>query len=400
MAPSSPEASVSPLLSAAAKLAYVTGLVTMMAAGTVNMMTRTVVDAPLEGYEERLPAPSLGLATVRDETFQKAATAWFDQRWGLRGYAVRTDNSLVSSLFGESRTNNVVVGRDGTLISGEDTNYMNRSDPPDDAIALAKTIARIQGKLRARGKVMIPVLMPAKTSFFRDAVPSEARRRNVFGLADTNLYAAFVRTLEAEEVAFVDGRKLLAERRALDVFAPTGRHWRVSAACRVLQATLDVARPELPELGEDQIDCHTHVDPNASIEEEDYDLFRLQNTWRRKPAGVDVEVLDGAKGTPALKVPTLFVGSSFLYKFIQISRELEVLRPSLFYYYNASVVDTTTVRITKKVEPFTEEWRKDTFSKRLFIVGLLETYIPHENVRFFEEIERELERPSSLVPPG
>lgn len=388
-------ANESPLPRRAGKLAYVVALLTMLAAGTFNMITRAIADAELEGYEEDLPAPSLRLATVRDESFQASATAWFNQRWGLRGHAVRTDNSIVVNLFGETRSNNVVLGRNGVLISFEDTNYMNRSEPPDATVAQAKTIARVQAKLRSRGKVMVPVIMPAKTTFFQDAVPREVQRRGAFGRAEDDLYGAMVRALDAEQVTYVDGRRLLSDRPPSAVFTRTGRHWRLSAACRVLQAVVDAARPELPELGQDQLDCRAHVDPDPSIEEEDYDLFRLLNTWNPRPAGVEVDVLDGAKGPPALNVPTLFVGSSYLYKFLRVSQALEVFRPSLFYYYDAFVVDTTTTRITKRVKPFTDEWREDTFSKRLFIVGLLETYIPYENDRFFAEMIRELDAPST-----
>lgn len=393
--PAQPQASERPLPSRAGKLAYVVALLTMLAAGTVNMFTRAVADVPLEGYEEPLPAPSFRLSTVRDETFQASAIAWFNQRWGLRGYAVRTDNSIVVNLFGETRSNNVVVGRNGVLISSEDTNYMNRSDPSDATVAQAKTIARVQAKLRSRGKVMVPVIMPAKTTFFGDAIPDELQRRGVFGLAEQNLYGALVRALDAERVTYVDGRRLLSDQPAPSVFTSTGRHWRLSAACRVLQAVVDVARAELPELGREQIDCHAHVDTDASIDEEDYDLFRLLNTWNPKPRGVEVDVLDGAKGPPALRVPTLFVGSSYLYKFLRVTQALEVFRPSLFYYYDAFVVDTTTTRIVKKVEPFTDDWRVDTFSKRLFVVGLLETYIPYDNERFFAEMDREIDAPST-----
>lgn len=67
------------------------------------------------------------------------------------------------------------------------------------------------------------------------------------------------------------------------------------------------------------------------------------------------------------------------------------MQPSLFYYYDASVVETTTMLITKKVEPFTDDWREDTFEKRLFIVGILETYIPGDGERFFAELEKELD---------
>jgi hypothetical protein len=360
--------------------------------GTLNMVAQQIPDAELFGVELDAKTPTLSLDEIRKETFQRDATLWFEQHWGLRGYAVRTDNTVVMSLFGEARSGQAIVARNDILISSEDINYVNRDDPPEASLAQAKNIARVQSKMRSRGKALVPVIIPSKTSFFRGAVPSAWQRRGAYELADSNLYGAFVKALEAEGAVFVDGRALLAkEMRSDHVFAPTGRHWRMSAGCRVLQAALDAARPDLPELGDDRFECRTRVDPNASIEDEDYDLFRLLNVWNGKPAGIDVEVLDAPKAPASFKVPTIFVGSSFVWKFVHASRELDMLQPSLFYYYDSSVVEVTSLLVTKKVEPFTDDWRKDTFSKRLFILGMLETYIPADGEQFLSELEKELD---------
>jgi len=392
---------VGPAVKTAAKLAYVGGMLAFVSAGTLAMATKTIPDAKLDGVEVTTTAPVLSFQNVRSETYQRDATAWFEQHWGLRGYAVRTDNSIVMSLFGEARSGQAVVARNGVLISEEDLGYVNRPDSSAGAIATAKLLARVQGKMRSRGKVLVPVVIPAKTSYFRSYVPFGWKKRGAYELTDSNLYGAFVRTLAESGAVFVDGRALLGSENKLpsELFAPTARHWRTSAGCRVLQAALDAARPELPELGADQIDCHVRIDPDMGVEHDDYDLFRLLNVWAPKPAGMNVEVLDGKKGGPSLKIPTLFVGSSFVWKFVRVSRELEVLQPSLFYYYDSSVVETTTMLITKKVEPSTDEWRKDTFGKRLFIVGILEAYLPSDGERFLQELEKELD--SSTAPgPG
>jgi hypothetical protein len=387
-------------LQTAAKLAYVAGMLALVSAGTLAMLTKKLPDAKLDGVEVTATEPVLSFDSVRKETYQRDATSWFDQHWGLRGYAVRTDNSIVMSLFSEARSGQAVVARNGVLISEEDLKYVNRPDSPEAALEGAKLIARVQAKMRTRGKVLVPVIIPAKTSFFRSAIPYGWRKRGAYELPDTNVYGAFVRALGESGTVFVDGRGLLAaeNRPATEVFAPTGRHWRSAAGCRVLQAALEAARPELPELGTDQIDCHARIDPDAGVEQEDFDLFRLLNVWAPKPAGMNVEVLDGKKGGPALKIPTIFVGSSFVWKFVRVSRELEVLQPSLFYYYDSSVVETTTMLITKKVEPFTDDWRKDTFGKRLFIVGILETYIPADGQKFLLELEKEIDGAGAPAP--
>lgn len=378
-----------------AKLAYVVGMLALVSIGSVNLAVKVISDVPLNGVEVSAKTPVLSFAAIRSEAFQTDAVAWFEQHWGLRGYAVRTDNTLVLRLFRETRTATVIVNRDGSLVGNEDIAYVNTSVDRADVIARAKLFARVQEKMRRRGKVLIPVIMPAKTSFFRDEVPLEWRRRGSYEASDVDVYGTFASSLKDNGVVFVDARALLlAERKPGDqIFAPPARHWRLSAACKVLQSVLDAARPELPELGAEQIDCRTRIDPHADVGADDFDLFRLLNTWDSPPR-IDVETFDGQTATEPLKIPTLFVGSSFVTKFAHIARDIGVLRPSLFYYYDRSVVETGTFATTKKVEPFTEVWRADTFGKRLFILGVLETFLPWDGETFLSELDKELDSPS------
>ncbi|MCA9588558.1 MAG: hypothetical protein KC657_24745 [Myxococcales bacterium] len=374
-----------------AKLAYVVVMLAVAGAGTLNGALRLTPDAKLFGVEVGAERPPLAWRAWRDETFQRAFLAWYEQRWGLRGYAVRSDNSLVMALFGQPRSaESVVVGERGVLFSREDVELVNRSDPPDAARAIAHKLASVRARLRARGVVLVPVVIPAKTSLHRDAVPLAWRRRGVFGASDENIYGAFVATLRAEGAPFVDARAMLEKRPG--AFPRTGRHWTAAAGCLTLDAVFALARAEMPELGDEHLDCATTTLQDPSIDEEPFDLFRLLNTWDRKPADVTVARLSGLRAGATLRVPTLFVGSSFLWQFVHVARALDVAKPSLFYYYDKSVLDTEALTFTKKVEPFTDAWRDDTFSKRLFVLGILETFIPEDGRVFLEELDRELSR--------
>jgi hypothetical protein len=190
---------------------------------------------------------------------------------------------------------------------------------------------------------------------------------------------------------FVDARELLVREAKApdDVFAKTSRHWRWGSACRTLQAVIDVARSELPELADARVDCHSHRIDDPAIDGWELDLYWLLNLWPRPPREVQGEVLDGK---PAhIHVPTLFVGSSFVTMPTLISRDFDVLQPSLFYYYNVRVANTMTPLVGREIAPHTAEWRKDTFSKRLIVVGMLETFQPTDGREFLLQVERELD---------
>jgi hypothetical protein len=381
------------LLPRLAKLAYVTGMLGVVSLGTLNLIAKVVPDVALDGVEVTAKAPTFTFDAVRNEEFQKNATSWFEQHWGLRGYAVRTDNTIVYRLFGESRAGRVVIARSGALISSEDIVYASRDDGRDAVAAMAELVGRVQRKMRRRGNILVPLVIPSKTSFYRHDVPRAWQRRGSYGASDRTLYGTFVEALKNADVSFVDSRALLAEPQnpADSVFAPTGRHWRFSGACRVLQAVLDVARPELPEIGAEQLDCHSRLVADADIASEDYDLFRLLNVWGPPPPGMNVSILDGKRASPALQVPTLLVGSSFVTTFTKVTEHLQALRPSLHYYYDVSVLDTSTLAFVKKVEPFTEQWRADTFGKKLVVLGILETFLPEDGAKFLAEMDKELD---------
>jgi hypothetical protein len=193
----------------AGQLAYVVLLLAMTTVGTLSMAT-AAHDVHLEGVEMSATRPAFRLASVRHETFQKEMTAWFEQRWGLRGYAVRTENTIGVHIFGETRTDqHPVVGDDGVLFTRDDLAYVNRAEPSDATIALAQQFARVQKKLRARGRLLLPVVIPSKTTFHRKSVPSSWRRRGAFGHSDDDLYRPFVRTLADTRTLFVDARAIL-----------------------------------------------------------------------------------------------------------------------------------------------------------------------------------------------
>lgn len=386
----------SPLPLRLAKLAYVGGMLALAAIGTLAGFL-DVHGPPLFGVEEDAKRPLLTASSVYDESFQHGFIPWFEQHWGLRSYAVKTDNTLVERVFGESRrTQNVFLGERGITFPSEDLAYANRDDGPEASVVAAERMARVQRKFRGIGKTMILVVIPAKTSLERDAIPERWKRKGVFGRSDENLYGTFVRTLRANDATFVDGRELLSRPEyAGKVFTRTGRHWRMGPACDVLAAALDLARPTMPSLGDTNLDCRVESWPDASIGDEDFDLFRLRNTWDEKPADVDVLRLP-KKEKPYPKelgtIPTLFVGSSFTFKFVRIASERGVLHPSLFYYYDRSVVETNDLLITGKVVPFSDGWRKDTFDKELFIVSILETFLPVDEESFFSEVEKAIDR--------
>jgi hypothetical protein len=134
------------------------------------------------------------------------------------------------------------------------------------------------------------------------------------------------------------------------------------------------------------LDCGTPTD-------EENNLARLMNAWSPPPwesrVWPPVE-----KGPPELRIPTLYVGSSFLFNVIRAARALDILQPSVFYFYDEHVIDTSDEHVRGPIQPGSDAWREETFSKSLFVLGVLESHLPDANDRFLDEIEEELLKPN------
>src|SRR5262249_5592297 len=102
---------------------------------------------------------------------------------------------------------------------------------------LATMIAEIQTHLATEHRAVIPIIVPSKTSIYRDDVPAEwTRDLGEPRPTDDLVYHAMRDAPDAPQVVYVDARELLAtsrEPRAL-LWPITGRHWSQYAACLAL----------------------------------------------------------------------------------------------------------------------------------------------------------------------
>jgi hypothetical protein len=366
------------------KVLYVVLMVGLLAAGTLNRAERfrLVPDPPLAGIDAAPPWPTPTLESIWNERFQPAVSDWLQRTWGLRGFAVRSDSTLQILAFHESRPRSyTVLGERGILFSWDDVAYASRDDDEQTAatIAAAEHFARVQRTLAARGTSLVPLVVPAKTTLFPGDLPPRVKHSRHRGTPAPTLYATFVDTLRARGASFVDARALVLSdlRDPLDVFPRAGRHWRPAAACRALRFVL------LSSVADDPVDCGAPTD-------EETNLDGFLNTW--SPVDGDAPAFPKAAPSPErLRVPTLYVGSSFLYNVIRAARMLDVLQPSIFYFYDEHVIDTTTERVLGRVQADTDAWRRETFSKRVIVVDVLESQLPATNERFLTEIERGLD---------
>lgn len=357
----------------------------------------------INGAFERLSAPSPRPGAMLDERFQREFTAWFERYRGLLGHAVHLDNTVLYRVFGETRVGaRVRLGRGKVLFIDEDIDFLNRREqgiPSASELArLVDEIAAVQASLRAGGRALVPIIIPAKTTLYRDAVDARWRRRFVGAPPSDRLYQELVAMLEARGVAFVDMRADLGASTAArrDLWVAEARHWSQYGACLanteiVARAAMLLGRAPLPyrcELVRDKVG-RTH---------DDFDLWRLLNTWQVRREALTAPRGEHAAASGAVTpLRILYVGTSFNWSLIRDAVLSHVLAPVHMHYYDSQMIawPQTTSEQVAAGDP---AWAAMVADKDVFVLDLLEPSLWSGHV-YYDNFLREAGKLAPTLAP-
>jgi hypothetical protein len=348
----------------------------------VTAMVLKIKDHSLYGSLAPAPRPAITYKGVRRETYQKAITTWFEQSLGLRAWAVWTDNTLLYRLFGETRFGSrVMLGKDGVMFERDDIEYFNKSSAQlpkqPDIDRFADDIAALQRRLRAQHKALVPVFVPSKTTFYRDAVPALWTR----ALGDprpstTAVYQALKQALDQRGVTYADGIALLtssSEPRDL-LWGKQARHFSNYAGCLCVRAEL-AAYAQL--IGAAPIDypCQPRIH-KATYDHNDLDLYRLVNAWglRHDRRARDVFHEPRPEQLPPNAPRAIWISSSFGWVTMgdaELSKRFADLHID---YYNRSV-HHAGAGDWFEVHPGDDNWNRIFLNEDLYVLELNETYV-------------------------
>lgn len=370
-----------------------------LAALPVTAMLLGIRGHQLHGVLTPAPRPELEFASVSKEEFQHEFAAWFENRLGFKGTSIAMDNAILYHVFGETKPGSEVrIGKDDVLFLDQDLDYFNRYEPfPGPAFInqIASQIAQAQRLLAARGKALVPIIVPGKASIWRDKVP------DVWSLdlgeprpTDTGVYDGLVRALDHRRVRYVDMRKTITTSslpRAL-LYGADARHWSDYSACLAMDGVASLyaeltgkPRPEHAGVLEmiEAIPSH-----------DDFDLWRLLNALFVPRA---VREIPSARHTPpspfAPRPNILFVGSSFCTNLMREAAASGLYGPIHFNYYNVAF-ETWPHSYHKPLERDTDFWREITLDRDLYVLDLYEVYLlPEGHVDgFLRDFLPELQR--------
>jgi hypothetical protein len=353
------------------------GLYVMLAAAPAIAIALRWPDLPLSGALPASPRPALTYEAFHAEQYQPAFTAWFESSLGFRNTSITVDSTVLFHTFRETKPlAHVVVGNHDVLFERDDINFLNKPAIPDlaqRADELAGKLADLQARLRAQHRAFVPVIVPSKTSIYRDAVPDKWKLTPPF--ASDDVYPALKRALDAHGVVYVDARALLATTtvpRQL-VWAQEARHWSELGACLTLQQIAARYR----DLTDRPLayDC-PYVESPLRRSHDDFDLVRLLNAWSVPHSHRHAHV---THGEPSGERPrAVFVASSFGWQIVRDAETSHQFGSIWLDYYDSTQIQRPT-GITLEVTTGTPAWRDVFRDEDLYVYELFETYLFADN---------------------
>jgi glyoxylase-like metal-dependent hydrolase (beta-lactamase superfamily II) len=345
-------------------------------------MLSGVVGPRLYGVVEKAPAPELSFDAVWAERFQHRAADWFQHGLGLRGYSIQIDSGILYHAFGETKHGStVLIGEDDTLFIADDLNYFNKygvavtGSPYLDE--LAGKLAALQQAMARQGKALVPVIVPSKTSIYRDKVPAQwTAELGEPRPTDLETYNGLVLALAAHGVRYVDARKLLSthpEPRHL-LWGPQARHWSRYGACLVL-SQVATAYAELTGEPRPPHDCTLKMERVTKRSTADLDLLALMNAKYTKPTYPEAAAAHYEPAPPGPRPRVVMNGTSFCWELASQAEESGRWGEVHLNYYNNAFYEVAGLRKEHKLEVGSPFWRTAILDKELYVLDLFEGYL-------------------------
>lgn len=338
-------------------------------------------DRKLVGVVPPLPAVKLTRGHVLSGEYQAAWAEAFERRLGLRGAAITADNTILYHAFRETkRGSTAVVGKDGVLLPEDDLHYyawQRGDDPPlgRDLDALAAKISRAQARMRAQGRAFVPIIVPAKTSVWRDEIPDSWKRGDTPPESDRVVYGALREALDRRGVLYVDARSKLTrstEPREW-LWGREARHWSFYGACLVMQDVVAAyaeltGRPLLPH------PCQLEHLPNGDPRHPDNDLRELMNVAFLKPAQATLPAVVFQPPPPGERPSLLVVSTSFGWTLVSDAESSRVFGDLVIDYYDRRLVKWPRL-VEHPAIPHTPEWNEAVLGRDVYVLDLLESFV-------------------------
>jgi hypothetical protein len=286
----------------------------------------------LKGDVKKVPSVPFTMSDWFSSKYAQGTDEYMTNNFGLRTYAVRADNQIAYSLFGETRAKQVVIGKNNYLY---EDNYIDAYTGLNflGGNAIQKKVSQfkfIQDSLQARGKHLLVILAAGKASFYPEYIPDELMIKT-----DSTNYYFYAQELKKQGIQHIDFNRWFIDNKGkmrYPLYPKTGIHWSEYgmglAADSLIKRIEKMGGWNLPDFNMDKIN---YIDERKQTDD---DIELAMNMIAKFPnfkmAYPHFKINTAKKDS----VSIIMISDSFFWRMYSIGVMPKVFPKSQFWYYN------------------------------------------------------------------
>ncbi|NQV01235.1 MAG: hypothetical protein HQ542_01195 [Bacteroidia bacterium] len=310
-------------------------LLAVLLAPSMQHLFGGISSAPLKGYFQINPYPSLTLGAWIKKKFQSESTIALNDRIGFKSNLVRLYNQVDFSLFHLPHAGKILVGKEGYLLAEQYLDAYLGLDYVGASLIREKVdkFSLIQTQLwEKHHQLLLLIFPPDKGTFYPEFIPERFLHKK---RPETN-YSRYKKELQKSGVNFIDFNSyflMLKDSSNYVLYPKTGIHWSNYGAMlagdslsRYIGAKLDMRLPLLV------IDSIVLTD---ELRSPDDDMGKTLNLiWEIPHPEMAYPLFHFDTSQERKKVNALVIGDSFYWNWYHSGYIQNTFENEAFWYYN------------------------------------------------------------------
>jgi hypothetical protein len=287
---------------------------------------------PLEGSFEKKQYQNFSRKGWFEGSFQSKYDSWYNENFGFRNELVRLHNQVGFSVFGQSSSKYVIVGKKGYLYENEYLkSYYGDNYIGQNAInRVINILAGISEYLVQNNTKLMVVIAPGKGFFYPEYIPN-----NISKTRDTTNYEIYIKELEKAKIPFIDFNREFLNRKdtsSITLYPKTGIHWSQASIPFVLDSLNNYVEylTKIPMAGMK----FSYKEPTSIPDRQDADIERSLNLLY--PIDNDPFLYPNwqwEEESNKRKPKAIFIGDSFFWQIYNLGTAKRFYDNGEFWYY-------------------------------------------------------------------
>lgn len=337
-----------------------------------------VAERPLGGTGVKIALKKINLNNWLSANYQNSTDAYLRQQTGFRNTLIRLNNQINYWLFGEIKTVNIVMGKEGYLFDMGYLHAYHGNDFIGDTL-IEKRVEQLQlvhDTLAQLGTKILVIFAPSKAAFYPEHFPNRYLQTRT--VSNYDFYKKTIAKTDIPTIDFNEWFIALKDTISYPLFPKTGIHWSeysiALTADSLLKKVAQLTAMNVPNFTVDSLEWTTELrGTDRDIEDAMNLLFDLENqpmayaktTWQ----------LEGEK--PKI----ISIGDSFYWGWHNLGVPQKSFMEAEFWYYNRTIHPRPN---DKGTNPKSYNYRKKLPEQDLIILIATEPSLVHFPWKFIE----------------